>query len=105
MRYCFKEIKFRKNLIYFCNKVRNNLIRIFFTANKTLFLKYCGFVVPDMQYEWLLVEGCGLSALPLASVQKSPPPSGKIGRGDVCESPTIIVFPFPGMLGTASDWL
>ena len=49
MRYCFKEIKFRKNLIYFCNKVRNNLIRIFFTANKTLFLKYCGFVVLDMQ--------------------------------------------------------
>ena len=23
-----------------------------------------------------------------------PLPSGKIGRGDVCESPTIIVFPF-----------
>ena len=73
MRYCFKEIKFRKDLIYFCNKVRSNLIRIFFTANKTLFLKYCGFVVLDMQYEWLLVEGCGLSALLLACVQKSPP--------------------------------
>ena len=28
-----------------------------------------------------------------------PPPSGKIGRGDVCESPTIIVFPFPRNVG------
>ena len=27
------------------------------------------------------------------------PPSGKIGRGDVCESPTIIVFPFPRNVG------
>ena len=25
--------------------------------------------------------------------------SGKIGRGDVCESPTIIVFPFPRNVG------
>ena len=24
-----------------------------------------------------------------------PPPSEKIGRRDVCESPTIIMFPFP----------
>ena len=80
MRYCFKEIKFRKDLIYFCNKVRSNLIRIFFTANKTLFLKYCGFVVLDMQYEWLLVEGCGLSALPLACVQKSPLRQEKSGE-------------------------
>ena len=28
-----------------------------------------------------------------------PPPPGKIGRGDVCESPTIIVFPFPRNVG------
>ena len=28
-----------------------------------------------------------------------PPPSEKIGRGDVCESPTIIVFPFPRNVG------
>ena len=28
-----------------------------------------------------------------------PPPSVKIGRGDVCESPTIIVFPFPRNVG------
>ena len=28
-----------------------------------------------------------------------PSPSGKIGRGDVCESPTIIVFPFPRNVG------
>ena len=34
-----------------------------------------------------------------------PPPSAKIGGGDVCESPTIIVFPFPRNVGTASDWL
>lgn len=68
MRYCFKEIKFRRNLIHFFNKVRNNLKRIFFTANKTLFLKYCGFVVIDMQYELSLVEGCGLSALPFHDV-------------------------------------
>ena len=27
------------------------------------------------------------------------PPSGKIGRGDVCESPTIVVFPFPRNVG------
>ena len=28
-----------------------------------------------------------------------PPPSGKIGRRDVCESPTIIMFPFPRNVG------
>ena len=28
-----------------------------------------------------------------------PHPSVKIGRGDVCESPTIIVFPFPRNVG------
>ena len=28
-----------------------------------------------------------------------PPPSAKIGGGDVCESPTIIVFPFPRNVG------
>ena len=28
-----------------------------------------------------------------------PLPSGKIGKGDVCESPTIIVFPFPLNVG------
>ena len=28
-----------------------------------------------------------------------PPPLGKIGRGDVCESPKIIVFPFPRNVG------
>ena len=28
-----------------------------------------------------------------------PPPSEKIGRGDVCESPTIIVFLFPRNVG------
>ena len=28
-----------------------------------------------------------------------PPPSGKIGRGDVCESPMIIMFPFPENVG------
>ena len=28
-----------------------------------------------------------------------PPPLGKIGRGDVCELPTIIVFPFPRNVG------
>ena len=27
------------------------------------------------------------------------PPSVKIGRGDVCEPPTIIVFPFPRNVG------
>ena len=32
------------------------------------------------------------------------PPSEKIGRGDVCESPTIIVFPFPRNVGD-SLWL
>ena len=26
---------------------------------------------------------------------------GKIGRGDVCESTTIIVFPFPRKMGNA----
>ena len=33
-----------------------------------------------------------------------PPPSGKIGRGDVCESPMIIVFLFPRNVGD-SLWL
>ena len=28
-----------------------------------------------------------------------PPPSGKIRRGDDCESPTIITFPFPRNVG------
>ena len=28
-----------------------------------------------------------------------PPPSGKIGRGEVCESLTIIVLPFPQNAG------
>ena len=69
MRYCFKEIKFRKNLIYFCNKVTNNLIRIFFTANKTLFLKCCGFVVLDMQYVRVIGRRLWhLSALPFYDV-------------------------------------
>ena len=31
----------------------------------------------------------------LACVQTSPLPQKKIGRRDVCESPRIIVFPFP----------
>ena len=72
MRYCFKEIKFRKNVIYFCNKVRNNLIRIFFTANKTLFLKYCGFVVLDMQYEWFWSKAVDCQPY-LKPVYRSPP--------------------------------
>ena len=33
-----------------------------------------------------------------------PPPSGKIGKGDVCESPTIVVFPFRRNVGD-SLWL
>ena len=38
--------------------------------------------------------------------QNVSPPSEKIGRRDVCESPTVIVFPFPwnqGGLATAFD--
>ena len=43
-------------------------------------------------------------ALGVACLQTFPPPSEKIGRRDVCESPTIIVFPFPRNVGD-SLWL